>query len=150
MAKRIWVAATACVAALALSGCAHNRGGVFAGRNAPDEFVVGRAAPLTVPPDYALVPPRPGQPRPQEADSSTQALQAMFGGPAPAPPAEEALVKQAGTVPPAGVRSEVGAPGTEVVDKGSTTNDILNAPPSASTNSTANATTPAAAAAPSK
>jgi len=72
----------ALVALVALSGCGGGKGGVMAGRGAPDEFLVSKRAPLTIPPDFALTPPKPGAPRPQEADSSQQALSAMFGGPA--------------------------------------------------------------------
>ncbi|NBU85192.1 MAG: DUF3035 domain-containing protein, partial [Sphingomonadaceae bacterium] len=68
-----------------LSGCAS--GGLF-NRNSPDEFQVTRLAPLVVPPDFALVPPAAGSAQAQSADSSTQALQAMFGGPAPRSGAE--------------------------------------------------------------
>ena len=144
MSKRIWIAAVPLVAA-ALAGCAHKgRSGVFAGRNGPDEFVVGRAAPLTVPPDFPLVPPRPGQPRPQEADSSTQALSALFGGQRQASAGENALLGAAGPPPAPGVRSETGAnAGTQVVDKGSATRDIVDAP--ASSSPTASAGTGAAA-----
>ena len=133
MSKRIWFAAVPLVA-VALAGCASKgRSGVFAGRSGPDEFVVGRAAPLTVPPDFALVPPRPGQPRPQEADSSTQALSALFGGQRQPSAGEAALLREAGGTATPGVRSETGAnAATQVVDKGSTTRDILNAPPSSS------------------
>jgi len=41
--------------ALLLAGCA---GGGIAGRDRPDEFAVTRNAPLVIPPDYALTPPR--------------------------------------------------------------------------------------------
>ena len=60
MIKRILVAAP--LAMLMLAGCHSGpKGGVFASRKGtPDEFAVGRAAPLTVPPDFALVPPKPG------------------------------------------------------------------------------------------
>ena len=64
----------------------------------PDEFAVARQAPLVIPPDFSLVPPKPGAPRPQEADSSTQALQALFGGPAPRSAVENALTSQPGEV----------------------------------------------------
>ena len=43
-------------------------------RTRPDEFAVARNAPLVVPPDFALTPPRPGEPQPVGADSRTQAL----------------------------------------------------------------------------
>ncbi len=112
---------------VALSGCGRSSG-VF-GRDRPDEMSVTRAAPLVVPPDFALVPPRPGQPQAQAADSSTQALQAMFGGTAQRSASETSAVSQAGGArAQAGIRSEVGDPATSVVDKGSTTRDIIAAP----------------------
>ena len=66
-------------AALLLAGC--GGGGPF-GRDRPDEFAVGRNAPLVVPPDFALTPPRPGEAE-SGADPRAQALQALFGGPQP-------------------------------------------------------------------
>ena len=80
------------LAGLTLAGC----GGGGLDRARPDEFAVARRAPLVVPPDFALAPPSPGAPRPQEADSSTQALQAMFGGPAPRSAPETSALNQAG------------------------------------------------------
>jgi hypothetical protein len=141
MNKRIMVAA-APLAMLVLAGCHSGpKGGVFASRKGvPDEFAVGRAAPLTVPPDFALVPPKPGQPRPQEADSSTQALNALFGGQRPVSQGEAALVAAAGPAPQPGIRSEAGDPNTQVVNKGQGTQAILKAPPSDNPN--ANATVP--------
>ena len=141
------------LALLALAGCG-NKGpkGVFAGRSGPNEFVVGRAAPLTGPPDFAMVPPRPGAPRPQEADSSTQALNALFGGQQRASAGEAALLHQAGGQADAGIRSQAGSPDTQVVNKGAATRDILNAPPSddpqASANTTQATTSPSSAASP--
>ena len=110
-----------------LSACGTSSG-VF-GRARPDEFAVSRAAPLVVPPDFALVPPAPGAPRPQEADSSTQALQAMFGGAAARSSVEGAAVTAAGgNRAQPGIRSDAGDPATNVVDKGSVTRDIIAAP----------------------
>ena len=110
-----------------VAGCASG-GGVF-GRKGPNEFAVSRAAPLVVPPDFALTPPKPGQPRPQEADSSTQALQALFGGPAARSAAESGAIGQAGgNRAQAGIRSNAGDPGTNVVDKGSVARDVIAAP----------------------
>jgi len=119
-------------AAALLSACGgRGGGGVFAGRSGPDEFAVQRQQPLVIPPDFNLVPPRPGAPRPQEADSSTQALQALFGGQRQGSAGEQALLGAAGAQPPAGIRSETGADrATQVVDKGAATRDILNAPAS--------------------
>ncbi|WP_171745938.1 DUF3035 domain-containing protein [Sphingomonas sp. AP4-R1] len=146
MSKRLWVAAVP-LALLTLAGCAAKTPkGVFAGRSGPDEFVVGRAQPLVVPPDFTLVPPRPGEPRPQEADSSTQALNALFGGQQKASAGEEALLTQAGPAATPGIRSEAGSPATQTVNKGGATRDILNAP--ATTGDVAKASTGAAAATP--
>ena len=61
-----------------LAGCGGSKGGVM-GHAAPDEFAVQRRAPLVIPPDFALNPPRPGAPRPQEADSSTLAQRRRGG-----------------------------------------------------------------------
>jgi len=140
MNKRILVAAP--LAMLMLAGCHSGpKGGVFASRKGvPDEFAVGRSAPLVVPPDFALVPPKPGQPRPQEADSSTQALNALFGGQRPVSQGEAVLLQAAGPAPQPGIRSEAGAPDTTVVNKGSGTQQIIQAP--ATTNPSANATVP--------
>ena len=70
----------ACAATLVLAGC--GSGGI-AGRERPDEFAVTRNQPLVIPPDYALTPPRTGEPVPVGTDARTQALDALFGGPAP-------------------------------------------------------------------
>lgn len=49
------------------------------GPRTPDEFRVVRKAPLTVPPEFNLRPPAPGQSRPQELAADTQARMAVFG-----------------------------------------------------------------------
>lgn len=120
-------AIAASVILLLVAGCAKG-GGVF-GRKGPNEYEATRAAPLVVPPDFALTPPKPGAPRPQEADSSTQALQAMFGGAAARSDAERGAISAAGgNRAQTGIRSDAGDPGTNVVDKGSVTRDIIAAP----------------------
>lgn len=130
--RKIVLTAALAATVLALGACSRggSRSGVFA-RNAPDEFAVARQAPLVIPPDFALNPPRPGAPRPQEADSSTQALQAMFGGPARASAGEAGLLNSAGVArtDPA-IRSQTADPTTVTADKGATTRDIIAAPPS--------------------
>jgi hypothetical protein len=113
-------------AALLLSAC--GTGGVL-GRDRPDEFAVTRNAPLVIPPDYALTPPRPGEQTPQAADARTQALEALFGGPAPRSESERSLLDSAGGDRVAlGARSVAGDPSTTVVDKGTVTQTILAAP----------------------
>ncbi len=110
-----------------LAGCGSS-GGVF-NRSRPDEMQVTRAAPLVVPPDFALTPPRPGAPQAQAADSSQQTLQAMFGGAAPRSAAETSAVSSAGGArAAAGIRTSAGDPETDVVDKGGVTRDIIAAP----------------------
>lgn len=58
---------------IAVAGCA---GGPSA---EPDEFRVVTIAPLTVPPEYNLRPPRPGEPRPEEIYPDQAARAALFG-----------------------------------------------------------------------
>jgi hypothetical protein len=97
------------------------------GRDRPDEFAVQRQAPLVIPPDFHLVPPAPGAPRPAEGTSSQQALDALFGGPAPRSGVETSALSRAGTAAP-GIRSAVGDADTYTVDKGSALQAILAAP----------------------
>jgi len=48
-------------------------------RAQPDEFAVVEGAPLTMPPNFNLVPPQPGAPRPQEAKTSATAQNLVLG-----------------------------------------------------------------------
>ena len=64
-------------AALLLAACGSSG---FANRKRPDEFAVARAAPLIVPPDFALVPPRAGEPNRASPDSRNQLLQHLAEG----------------------------------------------------------------------
>ncbi|WP_427964049.1 DUF3035 domain-containing protein [Altererythrobacter sp.] len=107
-----------------LAGC--GSGGIL-NRERPDEFAVQRQAPLVVPPDFNLVPPAPGAPRPSEGTAQEQALDALFGGPAPRSDVETSALDRAGSAAP-GIRSSVGDPDTSVVAKGSVTRDIIAAP----------------------
>lgn len=66
-------------AATAASGCAGVSRAMGATKVAPDEFRVVTQAPLTLPPDYNLRPPRPGEPRPQELEPDAEARAALFG-----------------------------------------------------------------------
>lgn len=66
-------------AAAAVSGCSSFASAIGATKIAPDEFRVVTRAPLTLPPDYSLRPPNPGQPRPQELEPDAEARAALFG-----------------------------------------------------------------------
>ena len=107
-----------------LAGCGST--GLF-NRDRPDEFAVQRQAPLVVPPDFALTPPAPGAPRPNDATTQQKALDALFGGPAPRSEVEKTTLNRAGTAAPS-IRSTVGDPATNTVAKGDVTRDILAAP----------------------
>ena len=108
-----------------LAGC--GSGGGLLNRDRPDEFAVQRQAPLVVPPDFNLVPPAPGAPRPSEGTAAEQTLEALFGGPAPRSQVETSALDRAGAADP-GIRSTVGDPGTNTVAKGRVTRDIIAAP----------------------
>lgn len=108
-----------------LAGCG---GGMnLFNRSAPDEMAVSRQAPLAVPPDFALTPPEPGAPRPQSPSASEQALETLFGGSAARSSVETSALNNAGSADPA-IRSAVGDPQTNTVDKGLVTRDIIAAP----------------------
>jgi hypothetical protein len=61
----------AVLAAGTAAGCASSAG--------PNEYLVISKPPLTVPPQYNLQPPAPGQARPQELSPEAQARVAVFG-----------------------------------------------------------------------
>jgi hypothetical protein len=122
---RIAPLALAATASMLLAGC--GAGGVL-GRDRPDEFAVARTAPLVIPPDFTLTPPRPGEAS-SGADARTQALQALFGGPAPRSDAERNLLERADADRSAlGARSVAADPGTAVVDRGALVQTILALP----------------------
>ncbi|KAF0179507.1 MAG: DUF3035 domain-containing protein [Hyphomonadaceae bacterium] len=114
----LMAAVAACVA---VTGCGSGfRQAMGVEKVAPDEFRVVTRAPLVVPPDYALRPPRPGDPRPQELRPDGQARAAVFGQDvgAEATPGERALVSHAGAdaVDPA-IRAQVDLEGAALVRK---------------------------------
>lgn len=100
---------------LLLAGC--DTGGLSRtfglSRDAPDEFTVTTRAPLSMPPDFALRPPRPGAPRPQEQSAQQQAEETLvpqtaLGTPTVTPtPGEQALLEQAGPPVSSAVRQEI-------------------------------------------
>lgn len=115
-----FIAASLLLAATALGGCTDLKRALGMEKVMPDEFAVVSRAPLSVPPDYALRPPRTGEPRPQEESTADQARQTVFraGQPQtalPAPsvarsPGEDELLRQAGAgQAPADIREMVDA-----------------------------------------
>jgi hypothetical protein len=114
-------------AGLLLSACVG--GGPF-GRTGPDEFRVARNAPLVVPPEFALTPPRPGEAEQSGSqDPRAQALQALFGGPQPRSAVESSLLQVAHADRAAlGARSVAGDPQTTVVSRGPLVQTMLQLP----------------------
>ncbi len=111
-------------ASLLLSACGST--GLF-NRDRPDEFAVQRQAPLVIPPDFALVPPVPGAPRPTDNGTAQQAQDALFGPPSPRSSVETSIGTRSGQAAPS-IRSTVGDPATATVAKGAVTRDIVAAP----------------------
>lgn len=85
-------------AAAATSGCGSFARALGSAKASPDEFRVVTQAPLTLPPDYSLRPPRPGEARPQELGPGAEARAALFGDntAAGASQGERVLVNNAG------------------------------------------------------
>ena len=102
-------------AGLALAGCGSSLSRTFGlTRDAPDEFTVTTRAPLSMPPEFTLRPPRPGAQRPQEQSTSRQAEEALVPESAVAgqqtgalTPGQQSLVQAAGPAAPGNVRSQV-------------------------------------------
>ena len=115
-------------AATLVAGCA--AGGPFGRGRGPDEFAVARNAPLAVPPDFALTPPRPGEAESaSNQDPRAQALQALFGGPQPRSAVESSMLQLAHSERAAlGARSVAGDPQTAVVSRGTLIQTILQLP----------------------
>jgi len=67
------------VATVALSACGGAKEMLGLEKTAPDEFAVYSRAPLSLPPDYALKPPKPGADRPQGESEKTKAQRALTG-----------------------------------------------------------------------
>ena len=120
--------------AIALGGCS-----LLGGKTKPlDEFAVARNAPLVIPPDYTLTPPVAGTVSTTAEGAQAQAVEALFGGPAPRSQTESKMLENAGRDRAVvGARSVAGDPETRVVDKGADTQAIIAAPESNSTEATA-------------
>ena len=92
-----------------LGGCDQARQALGYDKSSPDEFKVVRQAPLSLPPDYELRPPRPGEKRPQAESQRDTAKRALLGsgngggdsdaeGPRDLSPGGRALLERAGAV----------------------------------------------------
>lgn len=90
-------------AAAATSACSTISQVTGSARQSPDEFRVVTQAPLTLPPDYSLRPPRPGEARPYQREPGAEARAALFGD-------------NVGTQASAGERAFVTAAGAQTAD----------------------------------
>eukprot|EP00435_Cladocopium_sp_Y103_P077223 s1_g962.t1 len=93
------------LSAAALSACGDTLSESLGyGKESPDEFAIVTKAPLVIPPDYSLRPPRPGAPSPRETAPGAIAEAALWGqggrsGGTDAPSAGElALLTNAGAL----------------------------------------------------
>lgn len=116
------------VLAITLAGFVAACGG---GKVSPDEFKVVNRAPLVVPPEADLAPPRPGEPRAQEIDPGRKAFEALFPGRKYTPEADksmsERLILSAMRPSDPDVRSNVGQDDLDVVKKRLILAEILDA-----------------------
>jgi len=113
------------VAFVGTSGCALFK----SRRTAAEEFAVTRNAPLVVPPDFNLAPPVAGTAGITAGDAQQQAIDTLFGPPAPRSPGEVSLLDTAGRgTAQVGIRSTAWDPDTRIVDKGPVTLKIISAP----------------------
>ena len=96
--KTIAALALLTLTAPALSACGGVAETIGLKKVVPDEFLTETTAPLTVPPEYGLIPPAPGQARPQELAPDSAARQILLGERAAVTrsPGEQALAAAAG------------------------------------------------------
>ena len=79
MRKSVLILASTAMAAVSLSACEHAANSLGLAKVTPDEFRVVTKAPLVIPPEYAMRPPAPGEPRPQELQPESAARLALVG-----------------------------------------------------------------------
>jgi hypothetical protein len=116
-----------------LSGCSGDKLARTFGltRDAPDEYTVTTRAPLSMPPDYNLRPPRPGAPRPQEQSERQQAEETLAPQMALNAPqgsmsaGQAALLQETGPAAPSGIRSEVDRDANAASDDDSFVDKVL-------------------------
>jgi hypothetical protein len=104
-------------------------------RDPPDEFQVRTQAPLSMPPEFVLRPPRPGAPRPQEMTPRDAAQGLLVARTVTAlqpvepragvSPGEAALLAAAGPSAPADLRQRIDADTALLAERGRTFADRL-------------------------
>ena len=77
---RFALAATTVAFALGAAGCSSFARASGASKTTPDEFRIVTKAPLTVPPEFNLRPPRAGEPRPEDLLPRDLANSPLYGG----------------------------------------------------------------------
>lgn len=97
MIKNVNLILTLCAASFVLAGCSGAKEQLGLEKQVPDEFAVVKRAPLALPPNYTLRPPRPGAQRPQEQSTDDIARQTIFG---------EETTETEGNVVPAGTSAD--------------------------------------------
>jgi len=111
-ARLVPAAVLAVILAVGLGGCGQLRDALGQTKDPPDEFQVVARAPLALPPNYDLRPPRPGAPRPQERSSTDAAAERILGRSARASTASTGAVPAApvvvGSVGEARFRQQLG------------------------------------------
>ena len=114
---------------LALGACSGIGKALGDGKNPPDEFAIVTKAPLVVPPDYSLRPPKPGEKRPQELSSADRARQILMGDTSSAPPSmgEQVLLQRSGVLSSdPGIRQVLASENGDRAEKdGSLANQLL-------------------------
>ncbi len=111
----LFTGATAMMA-VSLSGCGSFRRAVGSEKVTPDEFRVLTKAPLVVPPEYNLRPPKAGEARPQDLAADEVAAAALTDS--TASDAEQLLLAKAGSGrSQPGIRTIVDVEGAGVVRK---------------------------------
>lgn len=84
------------LAAFTLSACENARDAIGIGKQSPDEFAVVTRAPLSMPPDFGLRPPRPGAERPQEKKITDSARDLLVKSTGAQVPGQQALATSKG------------------------------------------------------
>ena len=78
VARKTTVMALCGVVLFSTVGCSSLTKAMGGGKSSPDEFAVVTKAPLVIPPDFSLRPPKPGAARPQERNVADAARDAVF------------------------------------------------------------------------